>query len=50
MRTIQCIGCKAFPCTEVRHEGYSVPDFDLDPEKISIVLISEVALKVTHEL
>jgi len=50
MRTIQCIGCKAFPCTEVRHEGYSVPHFDLDPEKISGVLISAAALKVTHEL
>ncbi len=43
MRTNQCIGCKGFPCTDVRHEGYAVPDVDLDPEKISIVLISEAA-------
>ncbi len=43
MRTNQCIGCKAFPCTDVRHEGYVVPDIDLDPERISIALISEAA-------
>ncbi len=43
MRTNQCIGCKAFPCTDVRHEGYAVPDIELDPEKIAIVLVSEAA-------
>ncbi len=43
MRMNQCIGCKAFPCTDVRHEGCIVPAFELEPEKISIVLISEAA-------
>ncbi len=43
MRTNQCIGCRAFPCIDVRHEGYTVPDMELDPEKISIVLVSEAA-------
>jgi uracil-DNA glycosylase len=43
MRIDQCVGCKAFPCQDVRHESYSVPGIDLDPEAISIVLISEAA-------
>ncbi len=43
MRTNQCVGCKVFPCQDVRHDGYIVPDIDVDPVKISIVLISEAA-------
>ncbi len=43
MRPNQCVGCKAFPCTDVRHDGYQIPDIELDPEKISIVLVSEAA-------
>jgi hypothetical protein len=39
----QCVECVRFPCTDVRHEGYSVPHVDLDPVKISILLISEAA-------
>jgi hypothetical protein len=38
-----CFGCQDFPCQGVNHEGYIVPDVDLDPDKISIVLISEAA-------
>jgi hypothetical protein len=37
------IRCIDFPCADVRHEGYLVPGVDLDPEKISIVLVSEAA-------
>jgi uracil-DNA glycosylase len=37
------ICCADFPCTDVRHEGYLVPGIDLDPEKVSIVLVSEAA-------
>jgi len=35
--------CMDFPCTGVNHEAYLVPDVDLDPERVSIVLISEAA-------
>jgi len=41
MRTIQCVGCKTFPCVDVNRESYIVPDVDLDPDTVSIVLISE---------
>ena len=43
MRTSDCVGCKAFPCTDVRHEGYAVPGAQIDPATVSIVLISEAA-------
>ncbi len=43
MRVNQCIGCKDFPCSDVRHDCYVVPDIDVQPEKIKIALISEAA-------
>lgn len=43
MRVNQCIGCKDFPCTDVRHECYAVPEVEIQPDRIKIVLISEAA-------
>jgi uracil-DNA glycosylase len=43
MRTSQQAGCFTFPCGDVRHECYVVPDIDVNPEGISIVMISEAA-------
>lgn len=43
MRVSECIGCPAFPCIDVRHENYYVPDIDIDPETISIVMVAEAA-------
>lgn len=43
MRVSQCIGCRDFPCTDVRHESYVIPGIDLQPEAVRIVLISEAA-------
>jgi uracil-DNA glycosylase len=43
MRMDACFGCTAFPCPDVRHERYTLSEIDLDPQKISIVLISECA-------
>ena len=43
MRVSQCVGCKAFPCRDVRHESYLVPDVDLEPSKIRIAMVSEAA-------
>ena len=34
-------GCKEFPCADVNHEAYRIPDIDLDPAYVKIVLISE---------
>jgi hypothetical protein len=43
MRPNDHIHCLDLPCTDVRHEGYLIPGIDLDPEQVSIVLISEAA-------
>ena len=43
MRASQCVGCREFPCVGVKHECYIVPDIDVNPESISIVMISEAA-------
>ena len=43
MRVNNQIACKEFPCVDVRHECYRVPDVEIKPEQISIVLISEAA-------
>ena len=43
MRTCEHVQCVGFPCSGVEHSSYMVPDVDLDPENVSIVLISEAA-------
>jgi uracil-DNA glycosylase len=43
MQVNRCLGCKDFPCEDVRHECYIVPDIDVAPESVSIVMISEAA-------
>jgi len=43
MRISACIRCRDFPCQDVRHDGYVVPDIDIDPNAVAIVMISEAA-------
>jgi uracil-DNA glycosylase len=43
MRASDFVRCQGFPCSDVRHESYVVPDAEVKPEDISIVLISEAA-------
>ena len=43
MRTSQYIACEHFPCPDVNHTGYILPEIEIDPGKVSIVLISEAA-------
>jgi hypothetical protein len=43
MRVSKCVKCIEFPCADVRHECYVVPDIDLKPDGVSIVMISEAA-------
>ena len=35
--------CEAFPCVDVKHECYIVPDVEVKPEAVSLVMISEAA-------
>jgi uracil-DNA glycosylase len=43
MRTSECIHCVHFPCDDVNHQGYVVPNVDIHPQKVSVILISEAA-------
>jgi hypothetical protein len=43
MRTGDIVGCQDFPCADVRHERYTIPDVNVAPEDVSIMLISEAA-------
>jgi len=37
------VKCLKYPCEDVQHAAYIVPNVDLDPQDISVVLISEAA-------
>ena len=43
MRVSKCVGCKEFPCTDVKHGCYIVPTLDVEADAVSIVMISEAA-------
>jgi uracil-DNA glycosylase len=43
MRPTDHVGCIAFPCVDVRHECYLIPDVDVKPADVRIILISEAA-------
>ncbi len=41
MKVSDLVRCQAFPCTDVNQGCYAVPDVDITPERVSLVLISE---------
>jgi hypothetical protein len=43
MRIIELIQCIDFPCVEVCQESYQIPDLDIDPESVKVMLVSETA-------
>jgi uracil-DNA glycosylase len=43
MNINELIGCTKFPCLDVRKDQYVIPDIDIDPESISMLMISEAA-------
>jgi uracil-DNA glycosylase len=43
MRVNEYVKCRDFPCDDVRHECYIIPDIDIKPENFSIVMVSEAA-------
>ena len=43
MRASECVGCEGFPCQGVNHEVYVVPGVDINPENVSIVMVSEAS-------
>ena len=43
MHVSECVGCDTFPCVDVKHDRYILPDIEIIPEKITLILISEAA-------
>ncbi len=43
MRVSKCVGCEEFPCADVKHESYVIPDVDVRSDDVSIAMISEAA-------
>ena len=43
MRINNHVGCEGFPCMDVKHEGCIIPDIEVTPDEISLVMISETA-------
>ena len=43
MRASDCIGCAKFPCADVKHESYIIPNVNVRPRDVSIIMISEAA-------
>jgi len=43
MKISEQVGCLDFPCEDVKHECYLIPDVEVNPENIAIVVISEAA-------
>jgi uracil-DNA glycosylase len=41
MKPSSLVQCVDFPCLDTRRTSYHIPDIDLDPAKVSILLISE---------
>lgn len=43
MRVSKHVECTEYPCADVRHECYVIPDIEMKPDDVSIILISEAA-------
>jgi hypothetical protein len=43
MNRSNIVQCTDFPCLDIRRESHLIPEFTGDPERVSIVLISEAA-------
>jgi uracil-DNA glycosylase len=43
MRVNEFVRCETFPCDDVEHRCYIIPNVDVKPERVSIMMISEAA-------
>ena len=45
MRVSECLRCEEFPCFNVNKDSYVIPEIDLDPSRVEMIMISESAPK-----
>lgn len=43
MKVNDQISCTGFPCLDINVDNYVIPEIDLDPQKVSLLMISEAA-------
>lgn len=43
------IFCTGFPCQDVDHQAFTVPDVDLDADKVSLILVTETAPRAPED-
>jgi uracil-DNA glycosylase len=43
MRVSESLVCRDFPCTDVDHGLFSVPDVHVSPQRVAVVVVSEAA-------
>jgi hypothetical protein len=43
MRISECVKCVKFPCDDVNHKCYIIPDIETRPQNVSIIMIAEAA-------
>jgi uracil-DNA glycosylase len=43
MKVNECIACTEFPCQDVNVDHYVIPEIDLDPAKVKLLMVSEAA-------
>jgi len=49
MRPSKCVKCVDFPCLDVSKDRYIVPDIEVEPDKIRILMISEAPPQDTSD-
>jgi hypothetical protein len=43
MRVSRLVRCVMFPCRDVKHDCFVVPDIEVKPERVGLVMVSEAA-------
>jgi uracil-DNA glycosylase len=43
VRVDECVRCQDFPCADVEHSAYAVPEIELDVRSVSLLMVSEAA-------
>lgn len=43
MRVSDCVSCTMFPCSDVKHDCYLIPDVELTPAQVHLLMIAEAA-------
>ena len=43
MRVSDCVSCTTFPCSDVKHDCYLIPNIELTPAQVRLLMIAEAS-------